>query len=228
MSGRGRGHDGTTSRMPAASTLVRSLPPERQRQLEEAALECLDVTRRLALRGRNVVTALLGSTPATEWRHYPARDARDAASGVSYYYHCHATRPAMDGEHGHFHVFLGSGSSDKPSHLASISIDAFGQPLRASATNRWVTGEHLRPAPSLIEAASTLRIDTGSRRRSVDRWLASLFRLFSPQIAWLLTRRDQKIGGLEDRERGLEDRRIEIWTQCRLSIADQVNALSQL
>lgn len=213
-------------RAPTASTLVQGYSPERRRQLEDAAREWLDITQYFARRDRNVVTTLLRGAAPMLWKHYPVRDACDSANGVGYYYHCHATRPAASGEHGHFHVFLRASEDAPATHVVAISVDAHGLPIRACATNRWVTGEVVRPAEELLAAVTRMRIETGRARRNVDRWLAAVVRLFSPQIAWLLRQRDGRIAALADRERGLEDRRVQIWSTCRLSIADQVAALS--
>lgn len=180
----------------------------------------------LARHGLHAGTACLNGAAPETWRHYPDDDARDDVRGIQYYYHCHVSRPAIANEHGHFHVFLRQRHSAPPAHLVALSIDALGQPLRAFTTNAWVTGERPLPARRLAPLAARLHIESSHHQMAVDRWLAALIRLFSPQIAWLLERRDQRIEALTNRERGLEDRRIQIWSQCRLSVPEQITALA--
>lgn len=220
--------DPVPGQAPAHAQLMARLSQEARAKLEDAAWGYLDVTRYFARRSSNVVAAVLRGHRPREWQHYPARDAHDADSGFCYFYHCHPTDPAEVGEHGHFHVFVRDAEQAPRAHLVSLSVDSRGFPLRASATNRWVTGETLRPASELSAALLRVgRLATGRARRNVDRWLAVVLQLFSPQIDWLLQRRDARIAALHDREHGLEDRRIQVWSTCPLSVADQIAGLSR-
>lgn len=214
------------ARMPAPAVLIRALTPAARHEMERSAWQCVEATARLARRDRNVVTSMLRGRPAQLWRHYPENDARDAVSGLSYYYHSHRQQAACRSEHGHFHVFLRRDASAPPAHIVAIAVDAQGLPLGACTTNRWITGEKLRPASTLISALRTGGLETSRARRNVDCWLSAVLHLFSPQIAWLLHRRDALIAAQDDREQSLEDRRIETWSRGRLSIPDQIQALS--
>ena len=40
-------------------------------------------------------------------------------------------------------------------HLAALSLDVNGQPVRWFTTNRWVTGEHWRPAVLIERLAAS-------------------------------------------------------------------------
>ncbi len=216
-------------RPPSAATLIGMLKPRRLIALESAGLEVLRCSARMAHRGRNAGSEIIGVNPARLWQHYPADDAHDSKRGLLYYYHCHASRPAGPDEHGHFHVFVGTTRARGPAHLVAISIDAQGQPKRAFTTNRWVTGESPLAAKTLAPLARALTIRNTAASSIVDRWLGAVVRLFSPQIEWLLQRRDQRIDQLQraGRMRLLDDRRIQIWSQCRISIEQQIAGLEQ-
>ena len=216
-------------RHPAPRQLLIKLPPNHLASVEEAGLELLDCIAELGRRGRNVGTEVVEGALAQEWQHYPADDAHDRRRGHSYYYHCHPSRPSDPDEHGHFHLFVPADADDGFAHLAGISIDAHGMPIRLFTTNGWVTGERLLPAATLATTARSLTISSHGSHRSVDRWLGAAVRFFSPQIAWLLQRRDSRIRQLErsGRQRLQENRRIQIWSQCSVSIDQQVGALEQ-
>ena len=173
-----------------------------------------------------------------EWIHYPSGDAVDRSSGYSFYYHAHAARQRMRGEHGHFHVFgpapatgrqrsPAEGARSRYLHIVGISVDDRGFPLRLFTTNQWVTDERWLPAPAVIAALHRLDL-RHARPARLARWVEATTRLFSVQIAALLHRRDAR---MEDktrriaRERLLADRRTHILSQCRVDLASQFQFL---
>ncbi|TAM11866.1 MAG: hypothetical protein EPN72_07755 [Nevskiaceae bacterium] len=214
-----------TTSLSMASSLIRALTPERRAVVTAAAWECIDLTHYFAKRGRNAVTTLQHGASFAWWKHYPARDAHDERGGACYYYHAHVVQPQVDDEHGHFHVFLQPSRAEPVTHIVALSIDAHGLPVSACTVNRWVTGERMRPAREVMAAIRDFRLDTGRPRRNVDRWLASLIRLFSPQIEWLLMERDRRIAAAPGRAHTLEDRELHVLSRCPVSIASQIEAL---
>lgn len=214
-----------TSTPPAPATLIRRLSPRQRETVEAAAWECTTVIRYFAERDRSVITVLQHGAKPAWWKHHPARDAHDPNRGVGYYYHSHPTLPSVATEHGHFHFFLQAAAPLTSAHVVALSVDPRGLPIRACTTNRWVTGETMQPAEPLIRTLYGLTFDTGRARRNVDWWLSSTLRLFLPQIEWLLRERDRRIAALADAESALENRDIQTWSHCKLSMAEQVAAL---
>ena len=211
------------------SELLAALRTAPRRRLREAAARLLDDIERDARKGRSVLAELLGRRTAFEvWAHYPARDAVDAHSGYRFYYHAHERR--MHGEHGHFHVFAPlaprAGEADYV-HLVGLSVDARGFPLRVFTTNQWVTAERWTPASRILRALE--RLDLSQARPSrVARWVQDSMRLFAPQIAAVVQRRDaritQRAASLGD-DGARADRRTHIVSQCRVDLLRQFEFL---
>jgi hypothetical protein len=205
--------------------LVAALRAAPRRRLRDAAERMLDDIEHDARKGRSVLSDLLGRRAAFEvWEHYPARDAVDAHSGYRFYYHAHERRSA--GEHGHFHVFAPlpprAGEADYV-HLVGLSVDARGFPLRVFTTNQWVTAERWVPAPRILRALD--RLDLSHARPSrVARWVQDSTRLFAPQIAAVVRRRDARIAQRAMRlgeDSARQDRRTHIVSQCRVDLSRQ-------
>ena len=209
--------------------LIAALRAAPRRRLREAAARLLDDIEHDTAKGRNMLTDLLGRRAAFEvWEHYPVRDAVDAHSGYRFYYHAHERRAR--GEHGHFHVFAPlaprAGEADYV-HLVGLSVDARGFPLRVFTTNQWVTAERWLPAPRILRALD--RLDLSHTRPSrVARWVQDSTRLFAPQIAAVVQRRDARIAQRARRlgEHGArQDRRTHIVSQCRVDLSRQFECL---
>lgn len=171
------------------------------------------------------------------WQHYrPDTNALDARPGVlHYYYHAHASPGAAPDEHGHFHLFaqLGSDAAGVAgyTHLVAIGVDARGMPCRLFTTNRWVTGETWLPASRVLTLAEQIAAAPIAANDPVERWLHAQLGVFAPQITQLLRHRDRRMAA---RRRGgrrpglLDDRRMQVISQCRVSVASQLAALDQL
>lgn len=193
--------------------------------LRAAGSELLDVLHALHRKGRNVVTELMfPRTSLGEWEHLPADDVLDPGTGFRYYYHAHPDSVARR-EHGHFHLFQRvPGADGKPAftHLAGVSVNAAGLPLRAFTTNRWVTDEVMQPAAAVGAMLDRFDVRTPRRLELVHRWLGAVTRLFRPQLDWLLEQRDQRIAREMPRRPNLfEDRRTELLSECTLDLGRQ-------
>ena len=228
--------------------------------MHEAGAEVLNCERVLAKTGGNIVAELLrGQGPFYEWNHYPAGDVYDPEFHAQYYYHAHPLEERTAGEHGHFHTFLrpyGMPPGIRPaplpdyvptndpneaiSHLVGISMDSHGVPIRLFTTNRWVTGETWYAAADVIAMLDHFAIDHAQPSWPVNRWITAMTRLFKPQIAGLLHRRDRCISEWQARlpepaadESGAddasayEDRDLEVISEMRISIPDQILEIEQ-
>ena len=174
-----------------------------------------------AQRSRSLAdAALAGARRFVEWEHYPHDDCIDAVHGTRFYYHAHPAAERAGGEHGHFHLFVASPAGAKPSfsHLAGLSLDARGLPLRWFTTNRWVTGEHWQPAQRMRGTLRDFELQAHGRLAPIARWLTGMVRLYAGDIGALLRERDERLQA-HRREAGLsraaafEDRRLHILTQ---------------
>lgn len=190
----------------------------------QAAAQLMDITGRLAHRGSTVPGLLVGDAAITHWAHFPANDAVDDRLRYRYYYHAHPRCP--HGEHGHFHLFRHSGPRLTPTHLLGIAVNPLGLPLRVFTTNRWVTDEHLLPAPTVLGHLHRFRMERPRRLQPVHDWLRALVTLFSPTIDGVVRARDARIQLA--RPGFLEDRRIEVLSSCRISLEKQVKAIERL
>lgn len=188
------------------------LSRKRLEAMAEAAEMVVDCHRVLAKTGDNIVGELLRDTgPFYEWNHYPDGDIYDNTSHSQYYYHAHAEgeRP---GEHGHFHAFLRpkgmpegiepapvpdyaapEDPADELSHLVAISMDEKGFPRVLFTVNRWVSAEVWYAADDVIRMLDCFEMDLAHPSWPVNRWITGMVRLFRPQLAALLTRRDRSI-----------------------------------
>ncbi len=163
-------------------------------------------------------------------------------------------------EHGHFHLFLRGegvpegitplllpefavanaplpqsaplrrGARDEVCHLVAVAVDGQGEPVRLFTTNRWVTGETWYRGEDVSRMLHRFRLGDERPPVLLNRWLSAVVRLFQPEIAALLRRRDRVIMERRWRSRGnvLEDPRLEITSSldinldARLAAADGV------
>ncbi len=182
----------------------------------------------LARSGWSVMHEVLGAHAVAEpWVQYPTPMVEDPRTGAGYFFHSHGPSRSHPDERGHFHVFV-RGLEAHQSHLLAIAVDPYGMPIRLLATNRWVTAETWSPAETLLAEAEEFSLVTPSSNAALDRWVTHCVRLFQPQLTWLVHRRDARLRTLSagrDVERVLEDRRIEILSECRISVGEQMAAL---
>jgi hypothetical protein len=207
---------------------VSRLSSARADALIHAACALATQTENMARAVRTVVDDIVGSAAMVEpWVQYPEPMAEDAHIGVGYFYHSHGSSRSHPDERGHFHVFM-RGDGAVRSHLAAIVIDAQGMPVRLFTTNRWVTDERWMTSERLLAWANP---DSHLSERSglaVTLWIMHCLNLFYPQLEWLLHRRDESLHSLKTGRSGtavFEDRRIEILSECDISLPRQIGAL---
>lgn len=212
------------------------------RPLRRAAVEYLEARRLLERGGINPVGEVLrGHGEFVEMEHYPPDDVYDERSGGQYYYHAHR---GLEGEHGHFHLFVRTGrlescSAWHPSrkhasqptgeaaiaHLAAVSMDAFGWPIGLFVTNRWVTDETWYTSRDVARLLPRFSVDHAFPSHPVNRALGALLVLFRPEIHALLDRRESAIATWERSHPGidtLEDRRLDILASVRIDVDERI------
>jgi len=213
--------------------LLRKLSPQERSDLYAAAIKAIETTQSFLKQGKTVVSEIIGDAPYVEWEHYPRGDAK-SRSGGSFYYHAHSAAQRMPQEHGHFHVFAPNSRQDCPAeqrytHIAALSVDSRGMPLRVFTTNQWVTAECWEDAERVCALARNTALGDAKPHR-VGRWLDAMLALFRPQIEYITRLRDARVVALQQRGRTrlLDDRRTHILSQCRIDFSTQILALEEL
>lgn len=227
-----------------------ALPRERLEAMHDAAAAMLRCEAALRKSGMSVVTEVLrGQGDFTLWERYPRGDVHDVESHSQYFYHAHDPQEMVEGENGHFHVFLRTGAlapdlepwrlrgarvPDDPEnrfvHLVALSVDARGRPLRLFTTNRWVTDETFSRADAIIALLDRFDIGLAHPNFAVSEWLNAMMRLYRPQIEGLLRLRDAVVETWEDSHpdaETLEDRRLQNVSEIALDPTAQIAALER-
>ena len=226
------------------------LSREQLGRMAAAGETVVDCVRVLAKSGDNIVGEVLRDQGEfLQWNHFPEGDVYDRDSGSQYYYHAHPPdeRP---GEHGHFHLFLrpkgmpedmrpalvpdfkaAEDPNDALSHLIAISMDNYGLPVALFTTNRWVTGEIWYGADDVIRMLDLFEIDLANPGTwPVNCWVTAMVQLFRPQIAMLVRRRDKAVADWVTSDPDVtvyEDRELELTSDIKISIDDQVRAVTE-
>jgi len=171
----------------------------------------LDCIKALAACRSNPVRELLqGGDSFEAERCYPDAGMDFAGCGVHAYYHCHDAPGRPGEEHGHFHIYLYQGEQhceEQRTHLAGLSMDRNGQPLRWFSVNRWVTGGAWLESEALI--ARIPRPKTTAGLRLTESWLLAMLAVFKPDLVELLDERDSmltRLGVADNAEFVLEHR----------------------
>jgi hypothetical protein len=200
--------------------------------LLNAAHDALGIPLRYARSGSSLaMAAMAGARQCVELQHYPRSDVVDAAHGTRFYYHAHGSRHSPGNEHGHFHLFAHGGQPGDYTHLAGLSIDAQGQPVRVFTTNRWVTGETWRTATEVEQFLVRFAVQTQGRMAPVARWLTAMVHLYGPQLKQLVRRRDTVMTRRSARQGWdalCEDRQLDVVSQTRISLAKRIQQIQQL
>ena len=218
---------------------LRALNGPRRRHARRAAGTLIDCLRRFVQAGQIPLAMAVGDSAAPQtWQHYQPElaSALDGRPGkLHYYYHSHASPGAAPAEHGHFHLFAQLGKDADGvaayTHLLAIGVDARGMPSRLFTTNAWVTGETWMPANrvrALIEKMATAPAPVDD---IMERWLRAQLGVFAPQIVQLLCHRDQRMNARKrsGRRPGLfEDRRMDVISQCSVSVDQQLTTIDAL
>ncbi|MBQ0944901.1 hypothetical protein KAK07_16295 [Ideonella sp. 4Y16] len=195
----------------------------------DAAAELVAVQFALARRGLGLAqAALAGAGRVESLRHYPRGDVIDADNRSQFYYHLHGSSRCPAAEHGHFHLFTRR-PDGRFSHLAGLSLDDRGWPLRWFTTNRWVTGETWQWAPALSADIDRFAPRTTGRLAPVARWLGAMVWIHRRGLKALLRRRDAVVARhllRRDADDFFEDRRHDVLTEQRIDLAHTLSRLA--
>jgi len=181
-----------------------------------------------ARRGENLAgAALAGRLVFETLAHHPRRDVVDHHAGTRFFYHAHPVIADAVVEHGHFHLFHQDGHG--LSHLAALSLDAQGRPLRWFCTNQWVTGERWRSASRWRGSLMDFTLHTRGRLAPVARWLSAMVVLYREELLSLLQERDALLAreGPSPRQRQafLNNRQMHILCSRPISLQGKVQGL---
>jgi hypothetical protein len=123
------------------------------------------------------------------------------------------------------------GARDEVSHLVAVAIDKSGEPVRLFTTNRWVTGETWYRAEDVIRMLDRFSLDAAEPASVVNRWLAAIVRLYQPEIAMLLRKRDEAVMDPRRRRRKVdvfEDPKFEIASTLPIDLDARLAAVDRL
>ena len=123
------------------------------------------------------------------------------------------------------------GARDEVSHLIAIAVDAKGEPIRLFTTNRWVTGETWYRADDVIRMLDRFTLDAAEPASLVNGWLGAIVRLYQPEIAMLLRKRDEAVMDPRRRRRRVdvfEDPKLEIISSLAIDLDARLAAVDRL
>ena len=123
------------------------------------------------------------------------------------------------------------GARDEVSHLIAIAIDHDGEPVRLFTTNRWVTGETWYRADDVIRMLDRFSLDNAEPAGPLNAWLAAMVRLYQPEIAMLLRKRDEAVMDPLRRRRKIdvfEDPKLEITSSLSIDLDARLAAVDRL
>jgi hypothetical protein len=123
------------------------------------------------------------------------------------------------------------GARDEVSHLVAIALNRAGEAVRLFTTNRWVTGETWYRADDVIRMLERFSLDTAEPAGVVNRWLAAVVRLYQPEIAMLLRKRDEAVMDPRRRRRRIEvfeDPKLEITSSLAIDLDARLAAVDRL
>lgn len=178
-----------------------------------------------AERSNPVLEVLPADGPVVEQHHYPEPWLAFSGLPLRAYYHCHPQPGRIEGEHGHFHLFLQVGEQAW-THLGALSMDPQGQLRALFATNRWVTDETWRPASVL--QAQALPDPASPDMSPVERWLLATLHLLHPRLVSLWRRRDarlEELGASTGVESLLENREYYLLAELPIDLLSELQAV---
>jgi hypothetical protein len=156
---------------------------------QRAADIVLNVMSVYAAQGSSLcLAALAGARRFEEWQHYPKEDALDRVHRTGFYYHAHAKAERAPREHGHFHVFARSSAGFH--HLAGISLNETGWPMRLFVTNQWVTGEDWLNTDHILPLLQNFSCSVHGRLAPVARWITAMIYLYQEDVLRLHREKD--------------------------------------
>jgi hypothetical protein len=123
------------------------------------------------------------------------------------------------------------GAHDEVSHLVAIALDKSGEAVRLFTTNRWVTGETWYRAEDVIRVLDRFSLDGAEPASVVNRWIAAIIRLYQPEIAMLLRKRDEAVMDPRRRRRKVdvfEDPKLEITSSLAIDVDARLAAIDRM
>lgn len=197
--------------------------------MHQSAQIAVAVPLRFTQKGRNLAfAALAGAQTFEELRHYPLNDVVDSTNHTRFYYHAHNPERWEQPEHGHFHLFSERSDDAGYSHIAALSLDPRGQPLRWFTTNRWITGERWKPAAELVPLMKSFEVQRRGRLAPLAQWLTAMVRLFADDLQNLMLERDKRLATLlkvQQAEVVFENREIDVLSQCSAELAPKLTRM---
>lgn len=181
--------------------------------LDNPALDrLLDVTRAMANEGKPLLSRILRSKQViAAGQRIPAGDCVDPQSGCRWFYHRHRDAPVSRGEHGHFHLFMPATqfagvtplfASETASHakcaraalvhIAALSVDHDGVPMRWFSPAPETTTEIMMPANSILRRLDRFNMTAAPGDPLANAWISSAVQAFAPLIGDMLAERDSR------------------------------------
>jgi hypothetical protein len=108
-------------------------------------------------------------------------------------------------------------------------MDQKGWPIGLFTTNRWVTTENWFAARDVCAILDRFKIDQARPSWPTNLWITAMLRLFRPQIASLIRKRDAVLADWQKRHPKtdvFEDRKLDLPSQMRISLVDQIDKVA--
>ena len=161
----------------------------------EAAMNMLALLDTFSEKQSNAVLEVLKGKVPRQNEKFPQGELHFQGSGWRGFYHCHDA-PGKDGqEHGHFHLFVqtskSQGNKQTWSHLAGLSMDYEGQPIKWFTVNRWVTDGIWLPAEELKYFLDS--VSPHQCHSLCEQWLLCMVSLYTDNLKQLLEERDRQL-----------------------------------
>jgi len=191
----------------------------------------VDCINQFALANSNPLLSILPENGIVKIKQkYPEPVLSFSGIGLRAYYHCHSSESRPGAEHGHFHIFLESGSNQW-AHLAGLSMDNVGQPLQWFTVNQWVTGESWMEAKQLEYHLNNVLVKTKPELDLVEHWILAMLGFYRQKLNDLLEKRDQNIKSLtkkQNPESILEDHSIYHLSQYKINLLRDLESYASL
>ena len=175
-----------------------------------------------------VLQVLAGEPPIGMHKYPPGDHLAFGAAAWRAFYHSHLTPDYPANEHGHFHLFAPVSHLDNNkawTHVAALSMDNMGQPIRWFTVNRWVTDGSWRDANELASLVCAQQVADSDPL--LARWLAAMVAVYSAEIEGLLFERDRQLTGIIDSQPGadiLENRDIYLLAETPINLLAMLQA----
>ena len=107
---------------------------------------------------------------------------------------------------------INDSTKDNLCHLVAIAMNEYGLPVALFTLNHWVVKGLWYKADDIIRAMRDFSVNKPNYSLTSD-WVSALVRLFEPQIAELLHRRDEIIADFQR-----EHKDESVWTSKKLEV----------